>query len=130
LGIWFYAGTFPALPEGYPGPALFPRWVAAGLILSGLGLVIGNIKQLPHLKKAAASVRIDTAALGYLALGAGLAALYPLLQEWLGFVPTVSLLSFGVAYALKARPIPALATAVAGTVLIYWLFTGLLGVPL
>jgi integral membrane sensor domain MASE1 len=51
-------------------------------------------------------------------------------QQQLGFIPTVSLLSFGVAFLLRAPLLPALLTSVVGTVLIYWLFTRLLGVPL
>jgi len=52
------------------------------------------------------------------------------LQGLLGFVPTLSLLSLVVALLLGARLIHAVPTALISALLIYWLFTGLLGVPL
>ena len=65
-----------------------------------------------------------------LALGVGLVALYPVMQTWLGFIPTISILCFGIAVALKVRWVVAAVTAVVGTLLLYGLFTGVLGVPL
>ena len=128
--IWIYTDTFPTLEQGYPGPALFPRIIALGLMLSGLGFVVGSLRRIAEIRPAFDRPQPDWPGLARLMLGVGLVALYPLVQTWLGFIPTVSLLSFVVAYVLKARPIVAAATALLSTLVIYWLFTGVLGVPL
>ncbi len=128
--IWIYTGTFPTLEKGYPGPALFPRIIALGLMLSGLGFVVGSLRRIAEIRLAFDRPQPDWPGLARLMLGVGLVALYPLVQTWLGFIPTVSLLSFVVAYVLKARPVVAAATALLSTLVIYWLFTGVLGVPL
>ncbi|MDE2955947.1 MAG: tripartite tricarboxylate transporter TctB family protein [Bacteroidota bacterium] len=33
--VWISSRQFPTLPEGYPGPALFPRVIAVLLLLAG-----------------------------------------------------------------------------------------------
>ena len=48
VAMWLYAGTFPGLPEGHPGPALFPRLIAAGLALAGLALGVAPRQMLPE----------------------------------------------------------------------------------
>lgn len=128
--IWLYTDTFPRFQEGYPGPALFPRIIALGLTLSGLGFVVGSLRRIAEIRPALDRPQPAWPGLARLILGVGLVALYPLVQTWLGFIPTVSLLSFVVAYVLKARPVVAAATALLSTLVIYWLFTGVLGVPL
>lgn len=126
--IWVYTETFPNLQEGYPGPALFPRVIAAGLALAGLGFIGSSLRRVGEIRQALQ----QPAWMGVarLALGVGLVALYPVMQSWLGFIPTVSLLCFVVAVALKVRWYVAAITAVLGTLLLYGLFTGVLGVPL
>ncbi len=128
--IWIYTGTFPTLEQGYPGPALFPRIIALGLMLSGLGFVVGSLRRIAEIRLALDRLRPAWPGLARLMLGVGLVALYPLVQTWLGFIPAVSLLSFVVAYVLKARPVGAAVTALLSTLVIYWLFTGVLRVPL
>ncbi len=132
LGVWIllYTDTFPRPQEGYPGPALFPRIIALGLMLSGLVFVVGNLRRIAEIRLAFDRLRPDWPGLARLMLGVGLVALYPLVQTWLGFIATVSLLSFVVAYVLKARLVVAAVTALLSTLVIYWLFTGVLGVPL
>ena len=129
--IWFYTGTFPSLPEGYPGPALFPKVIAIGLMLSGLALIITQFTK----KDVSDTDTAPTSPLGWsgpvrMLVGITLVLCYPLLQGWIGFVPTLSLLSIIIAVLLGARFIVAVPTAVISSLLIYWLFTGLLGVPL
>ena len=126
--IWVYTGAFPELQEGYPGPALFPRVIAAGLALAGLGFVAGSLRKGGEIRQALRQPAWPGVA--RLALGVGLVALYPLMQPWMGFIPTVSLLCFVIAVVLKVRLVVAALTAVVGTLLLYGLFTGVLGVPL
>lgn len=128
--IWVHTRTFPSLQEGYPGPALFPRLIAIGLVLSG-GVFVGrSLRRWNQLRQMASVPRPDWFGLGRVGLGLLLVVLYPLLQTWLGFIPTVSVISFAIACALRARLIVALSTALLSTLAIYWVFTGLLGVPL
>ena len=130
LGVWLwvYTGSFPTLEEGYPGPALFPRVIAAGLALAGLGFIGGSLRRTGEIRQALG--RPAWPGVMRLALGVALVALYPLMQAWMGFIPTVSLLCFVIAVVLKVRLIVAALAAVAGTLLLYGLFTGVLGVPL
>lgn len=129
LWIWIYTGTFPSLQEGHPGPALFPRIIAVGLALSGLGLVASCLQRRVQLRRAARP-GLSWTGLARLLLGLGLVALYPLAQAGVGFIPAVAVLSFVVAYTLKARPFVAALTALLSALLLYGTFTGLLGVPL
>ena len=39
LGTWYLSSSLPTTEEGYPGPALFPRLLAVGLVLGGLALL-------------------------------------------------------------------------------------------
>ena len=128
--IWVYAGTFPSLQEGHPGPALFPRIVAVGLALSGLGLAAGSLRRRAWLRDATSGLSLSWAGLVRLGLGLGLVILYPFAQAVVGFAPAVAVLSFAVAYTLKARPLVAAAVAVLSALALYGTFTGLLGVPL
>ena len=129
LWIWIYTGTFPTLQGGHPGPSLFPRVVAVGLALAGVGLAINSLRRWQK-RGDVRRPRPSGPGTLRLVLGLGLVALYPVLQNALGFIPAVAALSFFVAYTLKARPLVAALTSVLGALAIYWTFTGLLGVPL
>lgn len=158
--VWLQARNFPALPEGHPGPALFPNVVAAGLFLAGAALVMATFIRRrrsgdapstgapataepttapteptagpaePTAAPPGAATTAPVPGLLRVALVVGAAGLYPVLAPAVGFVPTVSLVSVVVALLLRARPVPAVATAVVGAVVTYLLFTRLLGVPL
>ncbi len=128
--IWIYTGTFPELQEGYPGPALFPRIIAIGLLFSGIIFVGSGLRRIAAIRQSLPLLRPAWPGLARLALGIGLIALYPLMQGWVGFIPTISILSFVVAIVLKARLIVAAITALLSTLALYGLFTSVLGVPL
>lgn len=127
VAVWVHAQGFPELRGGHPGPALFPQAVSVVLGLSGLLLCAVALRQG---FSPSGSTGVAWGGLARALLVVMLASLYPLVQEQLGFIPTVSLLSFGVAFLLRAPLLPALLTAGIGTMLIYLLFTRLLGVPL
>jgi len=128
VAVWVHAQGFPELRGGHPGPALFPQAVSVVLGLSGLLLCAVALRQ--GFSPSGSSTGVAWGGLARALLVVVLASLYPLVQEQLGFIPTVSLLSFGVAFLLRAPLLPALLTAGIGTMLIYLLFTRLLGVPL
>lgn len=129
VAIFWYAGTFPELEEGYPGPSLFPRLIAMGLGLSGLGLMVQawrSPRTSPHGSPERA------AGWSWLRLLAALLMVtcFPWLRTYLGFVPALSLVVGGMALLLRVKPLPALLVAVGASGLIYLLFTYLLSVPL
>ena len=127
VGIWVYAGTFPELDDGHPGPALFPRVIGGGLALAGVGLLWGGFRRK---KSPAALPGASRSGLVRLVGVLALALAVPLVYPWVGFVPGVSVLSVAVGLLLGARWWMAAAVGVGGTLLIYALFTQLLGVPL
>jgi putative tricarboxylic transport membrane protein len=127
--VWVYSGTFPQLQQGYPGPSLFPRLIAAGLVLSGLYLA--TMVWLRQGEEAEGeAVEVSRAGLVRFALILGIVAAYPPLRAWLGFVPTVALLIFAVTLSLRARLSHAVLTAVLVSLAIHYAFTSLLRVPL
>jgi putative tricarboxylic transport membrane protein len=130
LWVWAYTAGFPDLPEGYPGPALFPRLIAAGLVLSGLALVAGSLRPLYRRRRSFGEPLPHGPGLARLALVGALLAAYPLLQCRAGFVPALGVLMLAVGWMLGVHLRLAVPAAVLGALLIYWIFAGLLGVPL
>lgn len=126
LGIWWHSGSFPALEEGYPGPSLFPRLIAVGLLLSGLGLGWSAIRKAG----AGAAAPQEPSSLLKLAIGLGLVGLYPLLQPLLGFIVSLGLICLGIALLLGVKPWIAVVSAVATVLFIFFTFEMLLGVTL
>ena len=124
--IWFYADSFPALPEGYPGPALFPRLIAAGLVFSGLLLGVGSRKSTPQREEKTN----DPPSPVYFFLGIMLVVLFPFVRAWTGVIPALALLMLGMAVLLKVRLLIAVPTSLAAACLLYAVFSMLLGVPL
>ena len=124
------AADFPALDGRHPGPALFPMLIAAGLGTSGAVLILRTLRarRVASNADAAGASRLIRAArlVGTIAL----VALYPVASETVGFVPTISLIAFFVGLILGVSWLRATATAVGASLVVYWLFTALLGVPL
>ena len=129
--VWWLTSDFPELQGGHPGPSLFPRLVSAGLFVCGLLLLLkawrarttdsdpAEPSKAPRLRR---SLR--------LVASVALVVLYPVLHGFVGFVIAITLISFGVALLLGARPVPAVATTLLSSLATYWLFTSLLGVQL
>jgi len=152
--VWFQARSFPTLPEGHPGPGLFPSIIAVALFVAGALLVLSARKRrspaadFPHVpgqpeerapladpaqvETPDPTPRLAAARPGILriVLVVGVVALYPVVAPAIGFVASLSVVSVVVALLLRARPVPATVAAVGGSILIYLLFTRLLGVPL
>jgi putative tricarboxylic transport membrane protein len=130
LLVWLESRGFPELPDGHPGPALFPRVIAIGLFLSGAYLTVSAL--LPEREPALEPAGRTGVAGGVARIAVVTLALaaYPFASDLLGFIPTISAISLLVALLLKARPLQGALTAVGGTLVIYLLFTRVLGVPL
>lgn len=132
---------FPELPGGQPGPALFPGIVGGLMVVFGLALagraLAGTRRAEPaegtesaeSAPPAEPPIRRRAAVLNALAvLGAVLA--YVVLDDILGFVPTVALLLALLMWRLGTRPPVAVGAAVVTALLLYALFRSFLFVPL
>lgn len=131
-GVAIFAGTlsYPSLEGGHPGPALFPRLLAA------LMVVFGGALGRRGLRERSRSERIGWA--GLLGSGAFVNALfvigavvaYVLLADRLGFILTAAAVSFVLMWRLEVPPLRALLVAAALALLVHALFVKLLRVPL
>jgi len=127
--IWYYSARFPDLPEGYPGPKLFPRIIAIGLGIIGLGiglnLLLGGSR--PEVDPQETSEGKSPLRL---ILGILLLALFPVFSPLLGFVN--SLLAVGVlmGFTLQVKWWKTLLTVGVTVAGIYLIFAELLSVPL
>jgi putative tricarboxylic transport membrane protein len=127
--VVLHVRTFPELPDGQPGPALFPGLVGGLLVLFGLVLVVRAV--LARGEPAADPDAGITAQGRLRALAVlGLVVGYLLLAETLGFAVTMSVLLFLRMWLLGARPLVAALAAVATTGFIFLVFDELLLVPL
>ncbi|HSC71730.1 MAG TPA: tripartite tricarboxylate transporter TctB family protein [Candidatus Methylomirabilis sp.] len=127
-GALVIAGTlnYPQLETGYPGPALFPR------ILGGLMILFGGSLGLFGLRSRdvwASDWLRGRSLLNALFVLAGTIA-YMLFADDLGFLPTASLILFGLMWWLHVRPLTAAAVAICLSLGTYFLFAHVLLVPL
>ena len=108
--VWWLTGFFPRFPGQDYGPNLFPRILAAGIGLCG-------------------AVRDPARLLSFLLLP-GAVLFYIFFSDWLGFIPTAFVLLLTLFLWFRARPVVALPVAAGMTLLMHWLFAGLMRVPL
>jgi len=129
IAVVLHVSGFPRLPDGAPGPALFPGILGALFVLFGSVLVLRGIR-----RRRAPSVEVPPSGEGrrWFPAVAVVAAVvfYLLLSEVLGFSLTMALLLFGLSWLLGARPLVAGVSAVTTTSVLYALFQQLLLVPL
>ena len=129
--IW-YTRTFPELPGQAYGPALFPRIIGAGFILTALILIATGVRRLrtEPLFAGGAWLRSRRHVGAFLAIVGGL-LFYILLSHRLGFVPTSLLLLTGWLVLLRGGHWPSsIALALAVTLAVNYAFSQLLLVPL
>jgi putative tricarboxylic transport membrane protein len=127
--VVLYVRTFPELPDGQPGPALFPGIVGGLLVVFGLVLVVRAVSARGE---PAADPDAGITAQGRLRALAvlGLVVAYLLLAETLGFPLTMGVLLFLLMWLLGARPLVAVLAAAVTTGFIFVVFEELLLVPL
>lgn len=126
IGIWWQSGSFPSLEEGYPGPSLFPRMIAIGLLLGGIWIGLKSFQQ-PSEEDAS---WLQQASLLKLGGGVILVGLYPILQPLIGFMGSLGLVCLGVALLLGIKPWIAVVSALGTVLFIFVTFEMLLGVSL
>lgn len=131
--VVLYVRTFPELPGGAPGPALFPGIVGALLVLFGLVLAVRAMlvrgrdagpPDQPATMRSTGRGRVQALAV------LGFVGAYLLLAEVLGFVLTMGVLLILLTWLLGARLWVAAAAAVVTTGVILVLFREVLLVPL
>ncbi len=127
--VTWTASSFPAVPGQKLGAGFLPMLIGAGLLLCGLALLLRGLRSAagtPAASGPVSSLRDRIAA----ALVIAAVLVYIALAERLGFMlvaPVCLLMAF---LALQVRLLPALAWALAGTLVVHLLFYKLLRVPL
>ena len=126
--VVLHVRTFPELPDGTPGPALFPGIVGSLLVVFGLLLAVRAVRA----RDRAVSEPSPTTRQGVVRALAvvGLVVGYLLLAEVLGFALTMGVLLFLLMWLLGARPLIAAVAAALTTGVVIMLFQHVLLVPL
>lgn len=134
FGHWFLPGLvlllggalvwtsqqYPELPDGHPGPGLFPT-------LTGMALVLAGVALFFHQRQRAHSPTSSNGHIWFLLL---LIVPLPWLGQWIGLGGIAALISIGLGWLLKV-PIKVLIALALGSGLVIWLiFTLGLGISL
>ncbi len=123
LIIFLTSMDFPSLPEGHPGPGLFPKIMGILIMVAGLGLFFTRQKE--------AVIELRTSRQAIFVTGILLAVcIFPFVKDHLGFFPTLFLSVALVAILLQSIWWRAIILSAITCALIYLLFTQLLKVPL
>lgn len=122
----YVAFGFPYMLDGVPGPGFLPRWIAAGLVGTGLALAARALRP-----RAAAVVWPTLAGWGRIALMFCALAVALLVLEKAGFLVTTTLFVAAVIFGLGVRSWLTLATVpIVAAVSLYVVFAVWLKVPL
>lgn len=122
--VFIKSKGFPDLPEGHPGPGLFPLYIGSGLILCGIFLVINALR----FQKASPSDFSGKWLQVLLILL--LLFIFPFAYQILGFFIVIAIVVFLIGLLLRLRLISAVITAGLTTGFIYLIFNQILHVPL
>lgn len=135
--VLFYISGFPTMPGGQPGPGLFPGIIAG--MMTGLGALLafrGVLRQRSY-TESSGEVAVALGGrpwnrVGWVNAASVLAAIvvYIAVVDFLGFVPTMMLVTFLLAWRLGARPIFAAVAAVCTALGLWLIFQRALLVPL
>ena len=132
LAMIWYTRTFPEMPGQHYGPALFPVLIGIGLLVTGAVLIVTGLARLrtEPLFSGGAWLRSPRHMINFGAVVGGL-LLYILISDRLGFIPTALLLLFGWLVLFRGgRPLSSLLIALTVTLVVDYLFSKLLLVPL
>lgn len=126
--VLLHVRTFPELPDGQPGPALFPGIVGALLLVFGLVLAVRALLTRGRPVAPGAPVAPGGPLRAFAVVGFVVA--YFLLAEVVGFIVTMAVLLFLLTWLLGGKPLVAAVSAAVTTGVIVLLFRELLLVPL
>ena len=123
--------SYPKIPGQNIGPAAFPGVAASVLALCGVLLIVHGVRQrgaAPWFQRGEWTGR-PAQLIAFVVTVLGL-LLYVLASERVGFIVTGSVMLAALMFALKVKPVTAIAVAVLATVLIHIAFYKGLRVPL
>jgi putative tricarboxylic transport membrane protein len=132
LAMIGYTRTFPEMPGQHYGPALFPVLIGIGLLVTGAVLIVSGLarRRTEPLFSGGDWLRSRRHVINFGAVVGGL-LLYILISDRLGFIPTALLLLFGWLVLFRGgRPLSSLLIALTVTLVVDYLFSQLLLVPL
>ena len=125
LSICLMSRTFPQLPEGYPGPGLFPSIIGILMALLGIVIVFSSEKEETDTDDdALVSRRLS------LVLAIVLSLLIPIINRWIPLLFILPVFIFLIALLFKVSLKWALLISTITTTLIYLIFSLMLGVSL
>ncbi|HEX9015939.1 MAG TPA: tripartite tricarboxylate transporter TctB family protein [Chloroflexota bacterium] len=125
IAVFLLTQSFPKMPGGAPGPALFPQLLSVLMIVFGSWVVLAA--RHPHTENEENYEPINVLKAGLVLVGIGL---YVALVQKVGFLITASLLLIGLMVMLGVRfrvAVPASVVIAGGCVI---LFERVLRVPL
>ena len=126
LGLFTYlvSNSFPELPEGHPGPGLFPSIMGVCMALVGLALMIQFRNEDEQNKHSLSGQWLSIGLLMVILI------IFPWLRNIVGFPIALAISISGVAMLLKIIHWKAVVVGVLTTVVVFLLFNKLLQVPL
>ncbi|NND32350.1 MAG: tripartite tricarboxylate transporter TctB family protein [Saprospiraceae bacterium] len=124
--VFIFSRQFPVLPEGHPGPGLFPSVLGGFLILAGVLLLISAFR--PRAINDTASFEKGNWRIVLLMLA--VIVVFPFLQQFLGFLPALAIAILIVGLLMRLRIVKAILVTLLTTAFIYLIFNQILHVPL
>ncbi len=119
--IWLGTRNFPSLPEGYPGPGLFPNALAFLLVLVGIGLL-----WRPSAEVVPATHQLSAKGVTRILGGLSGALLFLLINPLTSIGAAAGMTCLVCGMAMRARIKAVLITSATTGVMIHLLFSGLL----
>ncbi|NMB15504.1 MAG: tripartite tricarboxylate transporter TctB family protein [Firmicutes bacterium] len=120
---------FPQLPDGHPGPGLFPQLLAIILAIMGLVLIGQNLskRDLSPGGEEKAEGREEWVNILWVI---GVILCYMFISEIAGFMITAVVISWVLMLRLGAARLKGFVASMAAVLFVYWLFSQVLLVPL
>ena len=128
VSIWVLSGNFPDLDEGYPGPNLFPRVIAIGLVLIGVLVIISEVRSGKQAKIEGLSIPFSS--LTRPGLVVLVLTIFPLISPLIGFPISLFLVTICVGLIFRLKWWKTILTSGLTVGMIYLVFSQLLGVLL
>ncbi|MCK9303586.1 MAG: tripartite tricarboxylate transporter TctB family protein [Sphaerochaetaceae bacterium] len=126
-----YTFTFKQFINVPVGPEFFPRFLALGLFICSLILVLTNITDTPHNAGPTKTLSLRDKGMQRLVIGIGIVLAYALLWNVLGFLIITPFCLFGLMYLVDTREYRTMiVVSVVATALIFLVFKFLLGIEM
>ena len=124
LLVFVTARGFPELPEGHPGPGLFPAFLGAGLFFCGIMLLVKSLKF--QISPASGFEGKWILVISILAA----MFIFPFFYRVVGFFIAIAIAILLVGLLMRLKIVSAILTALITTGFIYVIFNQILHVPL